>query len=84
MPFIEVKNLPQRNKVNEYSLASLESLGKVPTRVRKDTKKKQFHGSRLIKFLHAKAKLGPEEGLIFLTNVDLYPKDGWTFVFGCT
>lgn len=63
----------------------MESSGSVKTRVRKDTKRKQFHAGNIFDtIIKKKYKPSTTEALFFLTDEDLYPQDGWTFVFGVT
>lgn len=67
-----------------FSLSDLERKGIVQTRIRQDTKVKQFHAGQIFEYLKANIKLQQNQCLLVLTNADLYPKDGWTFVFGMT
>ena len=57
----------------------------VKVRVREDTKRLQVCTMGLFDYV-VKNDLGPEahEALFILTDVDLYPKEGWSFVFGVT
>jgi len=68
----------------EQSLNVLESQGVVATRVRGDTKVKQYHAGQIFDYLKKNVKLNTNQCLLVLTNADLYPKEGWTFVFGMT
>ena len=68
----------------EPSLTVLEQKKIVQTRVRPDTRVKQFHAGQIFDYLKKNIKLGHNQCLLVLTNADLYPKDGWTFVFGMT
>ena len=68
----------------EQSLNVLEKKGIVATRVRGDTKVKQFHAGQIFDYLKKNVKLNTNQCLLVLTNADLYPKEGWTFVFGMT
>ena len=68
----------------EQSLTVLEKRKIVQTRVRPDTRVKQFHAGQIFDYLKKNIKLAPNQCLLVLTNADLYPKDGWTFVFGMT
>ena len=65
-------------------LSDLERLGIAATRVRGDTKVKQFHAGQIFEYLKSNIKLNQNQCLLVVTNADLYPKDGWTFVFGMT
>lgn len=65
-------------------MSVLEKKGLIKTRVRTDTKVKQFHAGQIFDYLKNNIKLSQNQCLLVLTNVDLYPKDGWTFVFGMT
>ena len=62
----------------------LEQKKVVATRVRPDTQVKQFHAGHIFDYLKKNIKLKQNQCLLVLTNADLYPKDGWTFVFGMT
>ncbi len=52
--------------------------------MRQDTRVKQYHGGEIFDYLKRIVGLAPNQCLLVLTNVDLYPKEGWTFVFGMT
>ena len=63
----------------------MENKRNVKTRFRKDTKRKQFHCGEIFNLINRKRfKPSPEECLFLITDVDLYPQDGWTYVFGVT
>jgi predicted Zn-dependent protease len=66
------------------SLKELEDEGIVHTRIRADTQVKQFHAGQVFEYLKNNLKLKTNQCLLVLTNADLYPKEGWTFVFGMT
>lgn len=68
----------------EQNLSELERRGVVQTRVRGDTGVKQFHAGQIFEYLKDNMLLKQNQCLLVLTNADLYPKDGWTFVFGMT
>lgn len=68
----------------DLDLESLEERGTVATRVRADTKVKQYHAGQIFDYLQRNIVLNSNQCLLVLTNADLYPKDGWTFVFGMT
>ena len=68
----------------DLDLESLEKRGTVATRVRNDTKVKQYHAGQIFDYLIRNIVLNTNQCLLVLTNADLYPKDGWTFVFGMT
>ena len=57
----------------------------IKTRVRGDTKRQQFNTENLFDVI-IRHKLQPKQNecLFILTDSDLYPQDGWTFVFGVT
>ena len=65
-------------------MTGLEQKKVVATRVRPDTQVKQFHAGHIFDYLKKNIKLKQNQCLLVLTNADLYPKDGWTFVFGMT
>lgn len=68
----------------EQNLSELERRGIVHTRVRNDTGVKQFHAGMIFEYLKQNLILEQNQCLLILTNADLYPKEGWTFVFGMT
>ena len=68
----------------EQNLSELERRKIVATRVRSDTKVKQFHAGQIFEYLKDNLRLKNDQCLLVLTNADLYPKDGWTYVFGMT
>lgn len=74
----------QRNLKNAFSLKTLADKKTVATRIRSDTGVKQYHAGHIFDYLKKNIKLGNNQCLLVLTNADLYPKDGWTFVFGMT
>lgn len=78
--FEDRKGMPQV----EQSLQKLEKKGIINSRVRPDTKVKQYHALSLFEYLKKTIVLKENQMLLVLTNADLYPKEGWTFVFGMT
>lgn len=74
----------ERNLKNSFSLKTLAAKKTVATRVRSDTGVKQYHAGHIFDYLKKNIKLANNQCLLVLTNADLYPKDGWTFVFGMT
>ena len=72
------------DKKGIMSLKELEERKIVQTRVREDTGVKQYHAGQIFEYLRNNIKLANDQCLLVLTNADLYPKDGWTFVFGMT
>ena len=57
----------------------------VKSRVRVETNRKQFLTSDIFDTI-IRNRLQPagDEALFILTDTDLYPSEGWTFVFGVT
>lgn len=74
----------QRNLKGAFSLKTLAANKTVATRIRADTGVKQYHAGQIFDYLKKNIKLSNNQCLLVLTNADLYPKDGWTFVFGMT
>lgn len=68
----------------ESNLSVLEKKKIIQTRIRADTSVKQFHAGQIFDYLKRNIKLKQNQCLLVLTNADLYPKEGWTFVFGMT
>lgn len=79
-----IHKVARRTKDNPKTLTLSEKNGTVATRVRGDTKVKQFHAGQIFEYLKKNIKLNQNQCLLVLTNADLYPKEGWTFVFGMT
>ena len=86
MSTLRVKSVQsQKSSSNlKLNLNDLERAGIVETRVRKETKVKQFCAGHLFEYLKDNIRLKSHQCLLVLTNADLYPKEGWTFVFGMT
>jgi len=63
----------------------LEQNNVVRTRVRADTSRKQINTGDIFDFI-LKNRYQPNSNtaLFILTDADLYPQEGWTYVFGVT
>lgn len=82
---VRIKNNSRSEKFNiESNLAELSRQKIVTTRIRLDTKVKQYNAGNIFEYLQTNLAMRSNECLLVLTNVDLYPKEGWTFVFGMT
>lgn len=68
----------------ESNLRKLDEQKIIQSRVRPDTRVRQFHAGQLFDYLKKNIRLEQNQCLLVLTNADLYPKEGWTFVFGMT
>ena len=55
---------------------------KIESRVRSDTKKKQYQASQLLDLLEQEFVPDDAYCTIGLMNTDLYPRKGWTFSKG--
>jgi predicted Zn-dependent protease len=63
----------------------MEKSESVKTRIRKDTNRKQYNASNIFDTLIRNKYIpNSDECLFLLTDADLYPKEGWTFIFGVT
>lgn len=69
----------------ELNYTYLKENKMIKTRVRGDTKRQQFNTENLFDVI-IRHKLQPRQNecLFILTDSDLYPQEGWTFVFGVT
>ncbi len=59
--------------------------GLLRSRVRSDTGREQINTTDIFDFI-IKKKYQPNsnQAMFIITDVDLYPQEGWTFVFGVT
>jgi len=77
-------NVQKKQPSIESNLQILEQSKVVSTRIRPDTGVKQYHAGHIFDYLRNNIPLAKNQCLLVLTNADLYPKEGWTFVFGMT
>jgi len=77
---ISVKKLIPSHEL--LSLKKLEKQKLVNTRECEGIK--QFHVADIFNYLNQTIDLKKHQCLLVLTNADLFPRDGWNFVFGMT
>ncbi|CDW86518.1 archaemetzincin-2 isoform 1 [Stylonychia lemnae] len=65
-------------------LEQLKDAKIVQTRVREDTGIIQYNAGQLIDYIEQLHKLKKNQSHIILVDSDLYPRDGWNYIFGST
>ena len=73
------------DKPANFNLEYLESNNLVRTRVRTETNRKQINTGDIFDFIiRNRYQPSSNTALFILTDADLYPQEGWTYVFGVT
>eukprot|EP00347_Sterkiella_histriomuscorum_P004093 403361778 len=79
---ISIKKFDMKSKVQ--NMEQLSDAKIVTTRVREDTGLIQYNASQIFEYIEGIHKLKANQSAIILTDVDLYPRAGWSYVFGST